>query len=113
MRLQQKLFIATIVWRAQHWGIIDPSGCNSETVEAAIEALKEEIRDIHKQSHDKRQEYLLASASVSEDADDNQKAHIIWQLVKAEHQTEAYWRLGYATDKNIKQQTINRILILT
>ena len=69
--------IATIVHRAQHWDIIDPSGCTPETVEEAIEALKKKIKAIHKLSYDKRQEYLLASTNISKDTDDKYKAHIL------------------------------------
>ena len=81
-RLCQNLPIATIVQCSEQWDIADPSGCNPETVEDAIEALKQEIRGIHKTSHDKRQKYLLASANLSKDADDNQKAHIIRQMMR-------------------------------
>ena len=93
-RLCQKLPIATIVHCAKHWDIIDPSGCNPKTVADAIEALKKEIRDIHKTSHDKRQAYLLASANISKDTDDKQKANIIQQMIKVKRGTEAYRRLG-------------------
>ena len=34
-------------------------------------------------------------------------------MMKAERRTEAYRRLGYVTGKNVKQQTINRILVPT
>ena len=86
----QPISITTIVVRrAQHWDIIDPSGCTPEIVDNAITALKNEIRDIHKASHDKRQVYLLASANISKDTDDKQKAHILRKMMKTERRREA------------------------
>ena len=49
-----KLPITTIVHHAKQWDITYPTGCTSEIVNNEIAALKTEIRDIHKQSHDKR-----------------------------------------------------------
>ena len=111
LRLCCNLTITTIVKCAQHWDIIDPSGCTPEAVKETIDTLKKEIKAIHKTSHDKRQEYLLASANISEDTDDKHKAHILQQMMNAESRIKAYRRLGYARGKNAKQQTINRILV--
>ena len=69
------------------------------------------VRKIHKASHEKHQEYLLATANLNEDADDTQKAHALRQMMCAESSLEAYRRLGYARGKYNKQQAINRILV--
>ena len=76
-RLCCNLPITTIIKRAHHWNILDPSGCTPDAVADAIATLKKEINAIHKTSHDKGQKYLLTSANTSEDTDDKQKAHIL------------------------------------
>ena len=75
--LCRNLPITTIVKCAHHWDILEPSSCTPKAVVEAIATLKKEIENIHKRSHEKRQEYLLASANISEDIDDKQKAHIL------------------------------------
>ena len=92
--------------KAKNWDTINCTGCTPATVEDAIGALKTENREIHKKSHEKRQAYVLMSANISEDTDDKQKAHILQLLMKADCRNEAYRRLGYATGKNFKQQTL-------
>ena len=69
------------------------------------------VPKIHTASHEKRQEYLLATANLNEDADDTQKAHALHQMMRAECRLEAYRRLGYARGKHNTQQSINKILV--
>ena len=109
--LCRQLPIDTILRQAQQWDIIDPSGCTLATADVAINTLKLLVRQIHKASHEKRQEYLLATANLNEDADATQKAHALHQMMRAESRLEAYQRLGYARGKHNKQQAINKILV--
>ena len=56
---------------------MNPSGCTLAVADAVIDTLKLVVRNIHKASHEKRQEYLPATANLSEDTDDIQRAHAL------------------------------------
>ena len=56
------------------------------------------------ESTERRQQYVLDLANISEDKDDDKKAKFLREMAKQEWRDEAYARLGFARGKTIKQQ---------
>ena len=61
-----------------------------ETIEACITKYKEKVNACHRESAEKRQEFLLSRENIAENADDKKLANAIKQIRKRERQNEAY-----------------------
>jgi hypothetical protein len=70
-------------------------GMPMEEIEAQIEILRARVKELHKNSDNKRDESLLERANMAEDADDKKKAKAIRQMRKTEQQNRTYQKLKF------------------
>jgi hypothetical protein len=66
-----------------------------DEIEAQIETLRAEVKELHKNSDTTRDESLLERANMAEDADDKKKAKAIRQIKNTEQQARAFLKLKF------------------
>jgi septal ring factor EnvC (AmiA/AmiB activator) len=72
-------------------------GLPMEEIESQIERLRARVKELHKNSDNKRDESLLEIANMAEDAEDKKKAEAIRQMKKIEQQSRTYQKLKFKT----------------
>jgi hypothetical protein len=70
-------------------------GMPMDEIEAQIETLQAEVKELHKNSDNTRDESLLETANMAEDADDKKKAKAIRQKKNTEQQAQAFLKLKF------------------
>jgi D-alanyl-D-alanine carboxypeptidase len=70
-------------------------GMPMEEIISQIEILQARVKELHKDSNNKRDESLLETANMAEDADDKKKAKAIRQMKKPEQQAQTYQKLKF------------------
>jgi hypothetical protein len=70
-------------------------GMPMDEIEAQIETLRAEVKELRKNCDTTRDESLLERANMAEDADDKKKAKEIRQIKNTEQQARAFLKLKF------------------
>ena len=88
--MKKGLSILGLIQIAQDKSIALPEPLTAETIEACITKCKEKADAWHRDSAEKRLEFLLSNEDIAEGADDKKLANVIKQIRKRERRNEAY-----------------------
>ena len=76
-----------------------------EHLDKEIKTLQDKIKVSHKETAERRQEYLLDQANIATDNDDHARATSLKQISNSERRAEAYRHLKYnRTDTSIRRK---------
>ena len=107
--LKKGLSILGLIQIAKGKSIELPEPLTVGSVEACITKYKEQVNACHKESAEKRQEFLMSRENIAADADDTKLANVIKQIRKRERQNEAYKRMKFSRTASTSAQTIKRL----
>jgi hypothetical protein len=92
----RKLPSTALIHRVSLLGLGMSEGMPMEEIESQIEILRARVKELRKNSDNRRDESLLETANMAEDADDKKKAKaIIRQMKKTEQQCQTYQKLKF------------------
>ena len=104
--MNNKLSISDLLNSAQHIGITIQQNLSVQQMDLQIKTLQAEVKECHKESATKRQEYLLDQANIANNNDNHARAQALAQIRNSERRTEAYQHLNYnRTDTSIQRKT--------
>jgi hypothetical protein len=112
-RRTRKLSSKALIARTSELGLNMREGMTMEDIVAKIEKLRARVKEIHKDSANKRDESLLERANMAEDADDKKKAKAIRQMKDTEKQTRAFQKLKFKRGLNHSGGGISRLQVPT
>jgi hypothetical protein len=82
-----------------------------EEILEQIEKLRGKVKEIHKNSAEKRDESLLERANMADNEDDKKKAKAIRQMEKTEKDTRAFQKLKFRRGLNHDGGGISRLQV--
>ena len=100
-----------IIERAKTVGIdLDPTMDKNELA-SKVAAVKHKVKTLRKESKERREEYLLVLANLSEDKDDKTTKKILREMAKQERISNTYRMFNYHRGKYKYSQGIDRVAI--
>jgi hypothetical protein len=88
-------------------------GMPMDEIEAQIETLRVEVKELHKNSDSTREESLLERANMAEDADDKKKAKAIRQIKNTEQQARTFLKLKFKRSQRRRRTVFQLVCQLT
>ena len=110
-RLRRKLTIDALIARAKSLGIEIDETTPKETINSNTSCLRQEVRSIHKNSINKRDEMLHDNANYSEDVGDKDKAKRLRQQKKEERKNRVCTSLKFIREKMIDGCGMTQLLV--
>jgi hypothetical protein len=107
----RKLSSTALIHRTANLGIQMQEGMPMEEIVEQIEKLRSKVKELHKNSAEKRDESLLERANMAEDEDDKKKAKAIRQMKKTEKDTRAFQKLKFKRGLNHDGGGISRLQV--
>jgi hypothetical protein len=91
----RKLSSSALLYRVSQLGLGMMERMPMEEIISHIEILRARVKELHKESDNRRDESLLETANMAEDPDDKKKAKAIRQMKKTEQQSRTYQKLKF------------------
>jgi hypothetical protein len=110
-RRRRSIRSTALISRAKEVGLNLDEEMPLEIIETEIKRLHTKLKTIHKKSADRRDEFLLERANISEDTGDKKKAKIIRQIRKNEREARAFGKLQFQRGRMNKGGGITRLQV--